>query len=287
MDHLRVGRERRQLSGDAVVEACAESDQQVGTLQCRNGSHSAVHAGHAEVLLVRIREGTASHQRGDNGDAGQLGKLEQLGRRVGLDHTATDVEHGVLRGVDQSSCLTNLLAVRLGDRTVAGQIDLRRPREGGLRLQDVLGDVDENRSGTATLGDVERLGHDPGDVDGIAHQEVVLGDRHRDAGDVGLLERVGTDQCPADLAGDRHDGHRVHLRVGQRRDEIGRTGTRRRHHDTGAAGDLCVAGGSVTSALLVTNENVAHLLRVQEGVVDRQNSAARNTENHLDAELFE
>ena len=45
-----------------------------------------------------------------------------------------------------------------------------------------------------------------------------------DAEDVGLLEAVGADQLGADLAGDEHRRHRVHHRVGDRRDQVRRAG---------------------------------------------------------------
>ena len=49
------------------------------------------------------------------------------------------------------------------------------------------------------------------------HQVVVLGDRQRDAGDVGLLEAVAANQLAADLAGDADDRHGVHHRGGDAR----------------------------------------------------------------------
>ncbi len=77
-----------------------------------------------------------------------------------------------------------------------------------------------------------------GNVDAVGDEEVVLGDRHRDAGDVGFLERVRADERAADLSGDGHDRNGVHLRVGERRHEVGRTGTGRRHTDAHLAGRL-------------------------------------------------
>ncbi len=53
--------------------------------------------------------------------------------------------------------LADLLGVRLGHRAVAGQVHDRRPAEGGLGLERVLGDVDQDRAGGAAGGgDVER-----------------------------------------------------------------------------------------------------------------------------------
>ena len=68
-----------------------------------------------------------------------------------------------------------------------------------LALAHVDGDVDEHRAGTAGRGDVERLLDDLGEVVGVLDQVVVLGDRQRDAGDVGLLERVRAEDGVRDL----------------------------------------------------------------------------------------
>ena len=69
-----------ELAGDPVVEPGAERDQQVGLLQRGDRGDVAVHAGHAQVLRVAVRERAARHQRGDDRDAGQLGELPQLRR---------------------------------------------------------------------------------------------------------------------------------------------------------------------------------------------------------------
>ena len=155
---LGVRREQRRLAGHAVVEPRAERDEQVGLLQGEHRRHRAVHAGHAEVLRVRVGERAARHQRGHDGGAGRLGEREQLGRRLRADHAAADVQHGLLRLGEQLRRRLDLLAVRLGHRPVAGQVDLGRPDERRLGLLGVLRDVDEHRAGTAGAGDLERRG---------------------------------------------------------------------------------------------------------------------------------
>ena len=50
VDDLSLGCEGVELTGDAVVEACTEGNQQVRLLHCGDGGDGAVHAGHAEVL---------------------------------------------------------------------------------------------------------------------------------------------------------------------------------------------------------------------------------------------
>ena len=70
------------MTGDAVVEARAEGDEQVGLLQRANRRDGAVHARHAQVQRVRVGEGPTRHQGGDDRDAGQLGEAQQFRRRA-------------------------------------------------------------------------------------------------------------------------------------------------------------------------------------------------------------
>lgn len=196
VDDLGFRRERVELAGHPVVEAGTQRDQQVAALQRRHGGHRAVHAGHAEVLPVAVGKRAAGHQRGDHRDAGQLGQLPELLGGLTADDAAADIQHRLARGRDQLGGLADLPAVRFGVGLVAGQLHPRRPAERALALQHVLGDVDQHRARTAGGRDVEGLGQHPRNVVTGADQKVVLGDRHRDARDVGLLEGVGADQPP-------------------------------------------------------------------------------------------
>lgn len=287
VDDLGEGREAVQLAGDAVVEAGAEGDQQVRLLQRGDAGDRAVHARHADVQRVTVGEGAERHQGGRDRDAGQLGEDLQLGGRAGLHDAAADVQHRALGLADELGGLADLLGVRLGDRPVTGEVLGGRPREGGLRLQGVLGDVDQDRAGAAGGGDVEGLGDRPRDVLGLGDQEVVLGDRHRDADDVRLLEGVGADRLGGDLAGDRDQRDGVHVRVGDRGDQVRGAGTGRGHADADLAGGLRVAGGGVVGPLLVADQDVTDLLRVHHRVVRGEDGTSRNPEDGVAPHLFE
>ena len=215
------------------------------------------------------------------GHPGELGQRPQLGRGAGADRAAADVEHRAPRLEHQPGRLADLLGVRPGDRAVAGQVQLARPLERRRRLERRLGDVDQHRAGAAGRGDVERLGDPARDLVGVGDQEVVLGDRHRDAADVGLLEGVGPDRGGADLAGDRDHRHRVHVRVGDRRDQVGGARAGGRHADPDPAGRRGVPLGRVAGALLVAHQDVPDR-GVHQRVVRREDRAARDAEDVLD-----
>ncbi len=224
VDHLRIGCEQRGLACHAVVKARTDRDEQVALLQREHRRHRAVHAGHAEVLRVRVWKDAARHQGGDYGSSDELGELQQLGRGAGATDTAADVEDGALGRRDQLGCGLNLLAVCLGDRAVADEVDSCIPYEIELGLLRIFGDVDEHGAGAAGARNLVGRGDRARNVFGPLHQERMLRDRHGDADDVDLLERVGAHQVREHLAGDRKQRHRVHVCVGDGGDEVGRTG---------------------------------------------------------------
>ena len=62
-----------------------------------------------------------------------------------------------------------------------------------------------------------------GDISRLGDQVAMFGDRHGNAGDIGLLEGVFAEHMATDLATDRQDGGGVHHRVGNRRDQVSHT----------------------------------------------------------------
>ena len=229
-----------------------------------------------------VGEGAACHERGHDRDAGELGQSAQLLGGVRLDDAATDVQHRTTRLDDEPSGLAHLLRVRAGDGAIARQVEVVGPLERRLRLQSVLRHVDQNRTRTTRRGEVEGLGDRTRDLAWVSHEVVVLGDRHRDAADVGLLEGVGADRLAGDLTGHRHHRDRVHVGVGDRGDEVGRTRTRGRHADADASRRLGESLGCVACTLLVAHEDVTYLRGVHERVVERKDRASRNAEDDVD-----
>ena len=91
----------------------------------------------------------------------------------------------------------------------------------------------------------------------------------------------------ADLAGDRDHRDGVHVRVGDRGDEVGGARPGRGHADPDLAGGTGVALGRVAGALLVAHEDVADLDRVQQRVVRREDRAAGDAEDRVDVHRLE
>ena len=137
--------------------------------------------------------------------------------------------------------------------------------------------------GPAVRGDVERLVQDARQVLDPAHEIIVLGAIAGDAGRVAFLERVRADQMGRHLAGDADERDRIHQRVGEAGDRVGRAGAGGDEQHADLAGRARVAFGGVRGALLVAHQDVADLVLAEERVVDRQHRAAGIAEHVLDA----
>ena len=242
-----------------------------------------MHAGPAEVELVRLRERALAHQRRHDRQSPDLGEVEQLGARIGVERAAADVEHRLLGRRERRGGSLDLARMPALRRLPAGQVDLVRVLEVERRLLDVARDVDEHGPAAPGAGDVEGgLDHVRKLLD-VLDEPGVLDDRDRDPRDVALLERVRSDQVRPHLAGDADERGRVHPGVGDRRDEVRRARPGRGERDADAPRRPRVALGHVAGALLVPGEDVAHGRAARERVVGRQDGAAGEAEDGVDA----
>ena len=89
------------------------------------------------------------------------------------------------------------------------------------------------------------------------------------------------------LAGDAHQRDRIHHRVGEPGDCVGRAGAGRDEQDADLAGRARIALGGVGRALLVAHEDVADLFLVEDRVIDRQHRAAGIAEDDIDALILQ
>ena len=112
-----------------------------------------------------------------------------------------------------------------------------RPRLGIARGRNlnILGNVHHHRAGAARSRDMERLVDDIAQRFGRFHEIVMLGAMPRDADCIGFLKGIGADQVRRDLAGDDDHRDRIHQRVCDAGDGIGRAGARGDEHDAGLA----------------------------------------------------
>jgi len=162
---------------------------------------------------------------------------------------------------------------------VIGALTLRRKLRRGcfpveLRggLLRIFGDVYEDRAGTATAGDDEGFANGAGDVFGVGDHDVVLGDRHRDPGDVDFLKRVRAEDFAADLTVMQTTGEESSMAVAMPVTMFVAPGRRWPWQRDAAAG-AGVTVRHVRRTLLVAHKDVVQL-RFAKRIVDRKNRAA-------------
>ena len=208
-----------------------------------------------------------------------LGERQHLLLRVGQHHAMAGENQWAFCRVDQLHRVAHVAVARQRIVPRFGELGFGRvPVDLATSLLRVLGDVHEHRARTAAARHGKGLAHGRRHVLGRSDEVVVLGDRQGDAGDVGLLKRVGSDQLAADLAGDADDRRRVHHRRRDAGHHIGRARSRGRDRDADLAGRARVAVRHVRRPLLVTDEDVANRV-LQHRVVGGQNRAARVAEH--------
>ncbi|CAB4582135.1 unannotated protein [freshwater metagenome] len=179
-----------------------------------------MHPGHSEVQRARVRERSAGHQGGHDRCAHLVGESRQLFVGARANHTATNIENRFGRFSNHLSSDLHLLLVGLGNRVIAGQINLRRPNKGGALLLSVFRDVHKHWARPARGSNVNSSSDDGRNLFGLRHQERVLRDRHRHTGDVDFLERVSPHRSRENLASDGEQRDRVHVCISDRGHEV-------------------------------------------------------------------
>ena len=246
-----------------------------------------MHADHVQRERVALREHAEAHERRRDRDAGLVRELGELLHGAGAADAAAGVDERLVARVHELREAREHLRVALVGGFVADAVELGGERHGRLADLHVLRQVDEHRAGLAGRGDVERLDDDARQVVHVAHEEVVLRDRARDAAGVGLLEGVVADGPGRDLAGEGDHRDAVHVGGGEAGDDVGGAGAARHDADAGLARGARVGVGHVRAALLVAGEDQVELLRLGELVEDVEDRPARVREDRLHAHALE
>ena len=117
----RVRREAADQTGDAVIETRPEVEHQVAAMHGQIGFIGAVHAQHAEEMLVGGRQRAETHQRQGGRPAGHMNKVGQQfrGTRAGIDQPAAAIDHRTLGTDHHVDRRADCRRIRLGRRLVA------------------------------------------------------------------------------------------------------------------------------------------------------------------------
>lgn len=156
-----------------------------------------------------------------------------------------------------------------------------------MAAQHVFGNVDQHGAGSPGGGDVECLGQYGDEIGGFGHQDVVLGDRGGDAGDVGFLKGVGADGVAWHLPVMATIGTESACASASAMTRFQGARTRGGQTDPDFSGGLGIPSGGVAGALFVADQNMTDHGRFQQRVIHRQDGAAENAEHAVHAEQLQ
>ena len=268
-----------------VREAGTHRDQHVTVGHGPVGGVTAVHAQHADVHGVAVRHHTGRHQGVGGRD---LGLVQQIPQRLAggrAAHAAAKVHQRALCRVDQVGCPAHLLRIKGGHRADGLRLLVFKLAHGGSHI---LGDVHQHRALAAALCNTEGRAHGIGQLFHPAHREVVLGNGHRDALNVGFLKAVLAKARRGYVAGEGHHGHRVHIGCGNAGDQIGGTRATGGQHHAGAAGGTGITVCRVGRALFMCRQHMGDAVRIfVQLIVKVQHCAAGITKKGVHALLAE
>ena len=283
VDDFAVLGELGQLAGHAVVEAHAERDEQVGIVDGVVAVDGAVHPEHVQTEVIIVREIPEAVERERDGDAQQFGELRHRVGGSAMRHAAARVNHRPLAGADRIDDRLEFVGLRTANRAIAGQVHRRVPVGNDLLHLHVFTDVDQDRSRSARRRNVKRFLHHPRQVFGARDEVVVLRDAAADFHHRRFLKRIVTQRGRTHLPRDRDHRDRVHLRVGNARDEVGRAGAAGAEANARLAGGARVAVRHESAALFVAREDGAEFVgHLGEGLVNRHRRAAGIGEYDVD-----
>jgi hypothetical protein len=214
-----------------------------------------------------------AHQRRHHRYAAPLGKGPELPARARCENAAARADDGLRGRGHRGDKALYLQGVPPQARFVAADIHGLGVGEIDMRLLHIDRQVYEHRAGAPAGGYVESFAQHARQRSRILDKVAVLAERLGRARDIGLLEDVAADKVAAHLAGkgDERDG--IHIRRGERGDEIGGAGPRCGEADARPAGDAREAVRRVAGALLVAHEHEIDL-RAAQLVQKRAHSCA-------------
>ena len=210
-----------------------------------------------------MRLAVAQHTGGHKGvGGGHTGLFQQIAQGLAARraaHAAAEVDDGALRLVDHPGSSLDLLLIVAGHgadqlRCLGGEFTAG----GG----DVLRNIDQHGALAARLGNAEGGAHRIGQILNTADRVVVLGDRHRDALDVGLLKGIPAQQRRGHIAGEGDHRYAVHIGGGDAGDKVCGTRAAGGQHHAGAAGRAGVAVRCVGGTLLMRGQNMAYTVGI-------------------------
>ena len=257
---------------DPVGEPTADGNQQIAAVAGDIRGLRPVHPDHTRCQRIATPEATGTHQGNGDRRVHLLGKLGKLPVCPAADNATAADQQRLFRLADHIHQDLHIAKVRLwqlqfmgGPADQRAQAALARVLLPGQRHEfrrlcsGIFYNVDQNRTRAAAPGDGERLPDDIRHLCRRMHHKIAFGDRHRDPGDIDLLEGILPNEVFRHVTSDKDGRGAVHIRGGDPRRQVRAAGTRCCEAHADLAGGPGVSVRCVGCALLMGCQNMLDL----------------------------
>ena len=244
---------------------------------------------------MSAREAAAPHNSDGHRSVQLLGKLPELPVGSAPDHTAAADEQrppGLGNHLHQGFNVPfvglrslQLVAGGQGLDGAAGAVPAPRDKlivDLHTGKRNIFQEIDEHRAGPAGGRHGKCLTHHVRDGLGVPDQIGGFGNRHSDAGNVHLLKGVLPQRLLRHIAGDEHNGRRVHIGGGNPGDQICGARAAGSETDPHFPGGTGIAVGGVSSPLLMGGQDMVDpILIVIQLIIEIQDRSTWISENSV------
>ena len=141
LNHSSIFGKFGNVTGDTVTETGADGQDQVALCNGHIGSIGTVHAYHAQVRIVMIRNRALAHEGRYHGHAGGFHDLADKIRRVGRNNAAAGHQDRFLCLFKRSHRLVNGLFIPGKIRFVAAKVNFLRIHKLNFRPEHIRGNI--------------------------------------------------------------------------------------------------------------------------------------------------
>ena len=229
----------------------AHVDDQVSLVDGAVHEIAGGQGGIAEEMRAGFVHHPFTHLGGDHRDTQLLDKLSQhLAGELAVG-AGTGQQQRLARALDGFDGLADGLVFGNGAACHAGLGD----RHGGMFTGDIFRQLQVRGAGALFLGQAEGFADAGGNGIATDHLFGELGQRAHHVDHINDLELALLAALDGLLSGDHYHGHGAQLGVGGGGHEVGGTGAKGGHADTGLAGETAIGGGHETGRLLMTGNH--------------------------------
>ena len=212
-------------------------------------------------------------------------KCTNLRGCIGTDYAAADIKKRPFCFIDHVSRFLDLFAVPFYNRIITAERNRFGIFKNRFRGKNIFRQVDKHGARTAGGGNIKCCLDGLCQIVDIFHEIIMFCNRTSNAHDIHFLECIVSDQLCYNLTCKHNKRYRIHIRIGNTCDSIGRTGAGCHQDNSGFSGCLGISFRCMGCTLFVPRENMFDVCKIMEYIIDADHDTAGISKESIDALL--